>query len=524
LAFESLSFEYTFTIDPFPPEWLPLTYLYDPDLPLFPIQYFHLLDPQLPPGRRPGERDRLYGFVHHVNLVGTALSVTVVVNKDVHVARFSYYKSALENEVKARLGLENPVTLADVEAALSGNLSNSNQVVKELWYKVIDGSFGNTLPFGRMWDGVFGLVRFVASWNSDGGRKGELIQTHCFASEFGEKIQAHGGVHADFFLLPTLDELKDSSNPLSYYPRFAALVSAAEEFASRYCVPRVVGTSRFSAFSKSKATTSKQLDTNSVLEITANASAGLRRALFENFSAFNRGPQRSVIFLMMLHDLRHRYWDPSTLSASDCGVLYNELGGTYQTPKVIALYSQQCAGNEQVLPIDNWVKTFLKWPLDFRPSKDKNYFPELFACSLKWGKVERLIWIAAQARKVHSSVCKEILWCVRYGDREGTMRGANPFSCKICQDYIREACPSYARIAGSLIAFNALSSKSAAFRITTSARDNSTGGQLLESCAGSDSTTNDTYSVRDRPDSFKAYPQSGHSGTELTVSEFIQRY
>ena len=54
MAFESLSHHYQFNIQNFPSEWLPLTYLYDPDLPLFPIQYFHILDPNLRKGDRPG--------------------------------------------------------------------------------------------------------------------------------------------------------------------------------------------------------------------------------------------------------------------------------------------------------------------------------------------------------------------------------------------------------------------------------------------------------------------------------------
>ena len=55
MPFETLSETYEFIIPDFPDQWLPLTYLYDPDLPLFPVQYFHILDPDLPSDQRPGD-------------------------------------------------------------------------------------------------------------------------------------------------------------------------------------------------------------------------------------------------------------------------------------------------------------------------------------------------------------------------------------------------------------------------------------------------------------------------------------
>lgn len=527
MAFESLSEQYQFTIKDFPAEWLPLTYLYDPDLPLFPIQYFHVLDPRLPSGRRPGDRDRLFGFIHHVNLDGTDLLVSVILNKDLAATQFSHYRPVLEAEVRARLGLENPVTFNDISNALSGILAPANTLITELWYQVIEGSFGKKLPFGRVWDPVMGLVRFVASWNSDGGRKGELIQTHCFASEFGIKIQTGSGIHVDFFLLPTYQELTDASNPLIYFPVFANLTQAADEFVQNYCKRIAIGSHEFSAFELVKAGVGSKLKTEAILKIIEKASTGYRKALFENYSAFNRGPQRSIIFLLMLHDLRHQLWKPTALTPAECGLLYHKLQGTYQTPKVIELYAQQCFGTEAVLPIDNWVKTFLLWPFNFKKLSREVSYTELFACSTVWGKLERLIWIAAQARKVHSSVCKEILWCVRYGGRNGEMRGPNPLSCKICETHIRTICPGYAKIADLDVYFNLGPSKLVTgthFNVTSSKGDNVTKGQTFEQCASKDLGTKDIYSTHDRPELFKSYPEAGHTGSKLKVRDFIQTY
>ena len=363
-----------------------------------------------------------------------------------------------------------------------------------------------------MWDPILGLVRFVASWNSDGGRKGELIQTHCFLSEFGVKIQTGSGVHVDFFLLPTYTELIDDSNPLSSYPAFAALVQASKEFVARYCGAVSVGPHRFSAFKLASTSCGTKLKTEVILKIIDKASPVYRKALFENYSAFNRGPQRSVIFLMMLHDLRHKLWDPQTLTPDECGLLYTKLERSYQTPKVIALYAQQCFGNEHVLPIDNWVAAFLRWPFSYRGGLK---IITIVICSLAsrvWGKLERLIWVSAQARKVHSSVCKDILWCVRYGAPETKkLRGANPLACKVCEPFIRNACPAFAASADLEISFNSPStytSSSAAFDITTSGGNDSDIGQTFRRCESSKFGTDDIYSVNDRPAKFASYPRA----------------
>lgn len=523
MSFESLSETYEFLVRDFPSEWLPLTYLYDPDLPLFPLQYFHLLDPELQAPSRPRQTDRVFGFIHHLNLTHDGLLVSIVTNKDLHLAHNNKYRTIVELEVRARLGLGDPIRLSDINGKLKGELAKSNKIIDELWYQVIDGSFGKSLPFGRMWDGVFGLARFIASWNSEGGRKGELIQTHYFLAAFGEKIATGQGVHADFYLLPTYEELCDTGNPLSIFPRYAALVAASDSFVGKYCVTRSLGGGHsFSAFQLSRAHSgAARLDTAAVIQIINGGFSGQQRAaLLENYNAFNRGPQRSVISLLMLHDIRHSLWDPNSLTPKVCGAMYPGMKASYQTPKVIQLYAQQCFGSACVLPIDNWVETFLRWPLAFNSSA-RHFYDRLFSCSDVWGKIERLIWMASQARKVHSSVAAEILWCVRYGGPNKLMRGANPLSCKICETHIRNACPAYAEIQEEPVEFNAMYS-GRGFLVESSAGTNSSVAQQFLRCIGQG--TEDEYSPKDRPQKFLAYPNPPHAGETISVKEFIKKY
>ena len=338
MSFESLSETFEIKIENFPEKWLPLIYLYDPDLPLFPVMYFHALDPNLPTGQRPSETDRVFGFIQRLNWLDGNLNLTLALSKDLHKERNQYFIPAVEKEIKDRLGFFNQVVLSDVENAFNGNLSEANNLLKELWFKIVDPSFGKSLPFGGLFDKVFGLIRFIASWNS-GGRKGELIQTHCFAADFGEKIQTGGDVHVDFYLLPTFKEFTDASNPLTQFPKFSALIDAADDFVTRYCETLSIDCFKFSKFNLSKVNAGNKLKTEVVTKIMNNASSRLRDPLYKNYSAFNRGPQRSIISLMMLHDLRKKYWNPDDFTKESCAKLYDSLKGTYQTPKVIHLYA-----------------------------------------------------------------------------------------------------------------------------------------------------------------------------------------
>ncbi len=526
MAFDSLSETYRFLIDDFPREWLPLTYLYDPDLPLFPIQYFHVLDPDLK-GARPGQRDRVFGFIHHINLVDAGLEVTLLISKDLSIGTNHKFKSRVEQEVRERLGLGNPIYLRDIEYGLKDRLTNGNDLIRELWYKVIDDSFGKCLPFGNVWDPVFGLSRWVASWNSAGGRKGELIQLHAFVSVFGERIQLGGEFHADFYLLPTFEEFRDASNPMGYFPKMAGLLRAAENFVHSYCDTVNTVEGDFSKFELKRVGRGNQIRSDVILGLIEDSPPDDQEALFDNFSIYDRGPQRSIISLMMMHDIRVRNWDPANLTA-DSGELYDDLKGSYQTPKVIHLYAQQCFGNPTVLPIDNWVTTFVGAPLAFVPSKKKHFYTELFACSDVWGKIERLIWIAAQARKVHASVCSDILWCIRFGSRKvgatpGKLRAANPLACKICVPHIRDVCPSFSLIKHRSISFN--NPIASTFNITTSLGNNIDKGQRIEACESALLNLKDEYSTRDQPESFGVFPSTSHNPHgEIDVETFLKLY
>ena len=526
MAFESLSCRHVFTIADLPHRWLPLIHLYDPDLPLFPVYYFHTL-PDLPKGHRPALTERAFGYIEKVNLTEVGAEVTVVTNKNLSLPSGVAYLDPVRRAVRERLGLETSVTISDIKSAFMSPLDYANDVLVEIWHRVVDNAYGNRLPFGRLWDEVLGLTRFVASWNPQSGRKGELIQTHYFASRFGVRIQSSGNIpQVDFFLLPTIQELLDTSNPLTGFPQFADLVETAHLFQSGYCSLvelKDLVVSKFENPGKGK------FNTEGLLGIIAGRKIPYqyRPSAIECFNAFGKGPQRTVIYLMLLDDIRKKRIDIAALTPEQCGSIYDGLGGTYQSPKVIEIYAQQSFGNPSAMPIDTWIDTFLKWPLRIYPTnKMKNVYQYIFSHSCNLGKVERLLWVAGQARKVHSSACNDALWCLKY-DSEGRPRGANPLACNICLQSVRNTCPAYAQIKQSIVAFNKRSLKKVDFIIQTSAHNNKSSDQAFVSCEGYDIYgyhLSDDFSPADAPYGFAPYPSSAHHGENVTVETFVNTY
>jgi len=523
MAFEALSYRHVLSISGFPQRWLPLVFLYDPDLPLFPICYFHVLRTDWIAEQRPGFSDRTFGYVESVTIADSGnLLVKIVCNKDLSHPSGQAFLSPVTEAVKARLGLSDPVVLADVANAFTGPMTHANAVLVEMWHRVVGDAYGNSLPFGSLWDPVMGLTRFVASFYSPGGRKGELIQTHYFAVNLGEPIQSAGGVQTDFHLLPTFCELTDMSNPLNLFPRYRSIREAVRIFHNAHC--RVIPAAGITASSFTRLH-GGSLATAEVLEVINHMPQAARDAAMEAFNAFDKGPGRTIVFMLLLADLIAGRLNPAGLTSVQCSRLYKELAGTYQSPKTIEIYAQQAHGNPNAMPLDTWVETFLKWPLTLYPAHGKNIGP-VFQNSTGIGKVERLIWVAAQARKVHSTACDDALWCTKFGAADEGPRGANPLACRICLESIRNVCPAYSKISNFPIVFNAPRTVQEEFRITTSMGNNTSPNQKFVRCEGYSLYNEivDEFSAQDVSTAFAPYPQGGHAGDSMTVAQFVSVY
>lgn len=92
MPFESLSHRHTVSIGDFPSQWLPFIHLYDADLIMFPLQYFHILSPDLKAGQSPGTDDRVFGYIERTRFVDSrARALTFPQNQ---ICRRHYVESA----------------------------------------------------------------------------------------------------------------------------------------------------------------------------------------------------------------------------------------------------------------------------------------------------------------------------------------------------------------------------------------------------------------------------------------------
>ena len=520
MPFEPLSYRRTFSIDNFPERWLPLIHLYDPDLPLFPTCYFHVLPDNFPSEIAPDFEDRAYGFIDRIRPIDSVFEISIICNKDLGKEENLSLRKSVELEVRERLGVSSPVIFSDISTAFRAPLDGLNRFLVELWNRMVPKSLGYSIPFGRFYDEVFGLVRMVSTFNPPAGRKSELIQTHYFLSKFGMRIKsAVEAPKANFYLLPTYHELISSKTSPKLFPKFKALCDAVDNFCAKFSdIIDIDGLS----FSRFKRPAGKQLDTENLLDWIHSLRPESREPLVQCFNAFDKGPPRTTLFILMLKDLKDRRLLPKKMTPAHFGLIYHALEGSRQSPKVLNLYAQQCFGNSSAFPTDTWIKTFMEWPLRIYPF-EKEVLLNMFRCSLNLGKVERLLWLAAQSRKVHSPLCDDALWCTKF-DSTAKPRGANPLSCCACSVKIRDSCPGFANIAEKKVSFNA--NVGANFDLETSGRNNTTLNQRFSLCKGKveGKEIHDDFTSVDIPEIFHAFPQHPHQGQVLSVKEFIGIY
>jgi hypothetical protein len=547
MPFEALANTFSLQFENVPPEWAPLVFPFDPDLPLFPVLYFHVLDEELN-GQRPRAQDRAYGYIRSVRIdVNTRILVAeIVCNKDLGVAaNQARFMKGVRQEVGHRLGIIDRVTIDDVNAVFpSGSpFAATIPVLREIWHHVVGRGYGGSLPFGRLWDRVLGLARFYASFYSP-GRKSELIMTHYFCTRFGEHVACGSNVPSiDFYLFPTWEEMTDPENPLAFFMRFRNLVLASLEV----CRLRPFAGNDLARWSYTGLTMPKgtKLSTEFYMEQLVEAAGQPHRtALVDCLNAFDKGPPRTVMFLMLLNDLRQinstqptpsggtkARLNPGLLSSADSADIFLNLKG-YQSKKVVTIYSQQSHGNPHCFPIDTWIGAFLAHPMnvaeyDAVQGQLKGSRPNLarvaalLGSGSLLGKVERLLWLTAQTRKIHSTVCNDALWCIK--ESAGfRARGANPLACKACHLAIRQVCPAHGAITTALVSFNG-SQSGARFNLLTSARNNDASGQRFERCIRSDGVTDEDTPI-DWAQAFSSYPNAPHTGQPLTVEDFIKYY
>lgn len=426
-----LKYKTEITLDGVPIQWGQKFELYYPDLPGFPTVYVHFLK----------DSKRVYGFPITANFNDTderqgSVKLSFISNTDLDSD--PSLKEAVKNELENRFGLSNKLSWNDVVSACNGEQSYVD-FFRALWIP-LSRMHGDFLPYGRFFEEVYSIVRFVSAWNPKTGRQSEMRMLYNFVSIFGEPVTIdQRWNHLDFFLLPTYDDIR--SRNFSDFQKFKELYDAMQ----------VIWNEEFTVSTPFNDTTIRSMERSwphkkedfmqrvtGTLVSSGSMTDGQKANMDRLVDMFNRNPPRTSFFvwsIMSIKDNDFRSWNKDQFVE-----FYLETSkGVGISPKVVACFLQQGFGKEEFIPIDTWVGAFHKHALGIEDQKD---FFDKFSLL---GKLERLIWMSSQANKTNIKSFFDTLWCTRFGNNGNKeLRGANPISCYECK--LRPACPGYNKI------------------------------------------------------------------------------
>ena len=421
-----LKFVSEIVLEGLPRPWTTKFELYYPDLAGYPIVYVHYIEEQ-----------RVFGFPSAVNF-----SDRDEEHVDAHLTFVSNVKidstniDRVKNELMERFGVINKVGWTDVEQCCKD--PKYVEFFKQIW-EITESMNGEYLPYGRFYEELYSIVRFVSAWQPKTGRQSEMRMVYNFMSIFGENCKFVGEAakwsHLDFFIIPTFKETINET--LDDFPKYKSLHSAMSAVWGEESEQQSTSTVTISSLKRGWPAKKEQFMrkiTNPLVDqsvITSSQKHDIDRLV----DTFNRNGTRASFFVwsaMSAKERNYETWDKDFFVE-----FYTKLSeGRGIAPKVVACFLQQGFGNEECIPIDTWVETFHKYALGI--SDQKKFFDSFN----KMGKLERVIWIASQANKTNIVRFFDSLWCTRYGNNGNRdFREANPISCYECK--LNKTCMGY---------------------------------------------------------------------------------
>lgn len=433
MVHSKLEFESEIEIKNFPLEWLPTVRLFDPYLPQYPIIYVHIVK----------NKERIFGFPTHFSVKNIknkscTLAFNFVCNID--LGKNGDFKKVVGEELENRFGTWGKIDLKTLKESCNGN-NKYNAFVEDLWNKYVSTAYGNFLPFGRFYEEMFSIVKFAGALAPLSGGKSEMQMLYDFMRYYGTKVAiCDVWAHLEFYLIPTYEEVF-ADNIDDYFGNYKKLYDAMKKFANLFFKDKLkINNKELQCFSE-KMTDVRGCDirksygfrklTDKLVQ-SQEIGIGDKEQLDYLVDAFNRMPLRAISYIGSMINIGKKN-DLRKWSKNEFVKLYSqpltERKGVH--PKIMGCYLQQGFGNEEVAPIDEWVKSFYTQVLQI---SDKVEFLNSFS---KIGKFERLIWVTSQARKTNMRLFFDVLWCIKYGTGASTggekrLRGPNPLSCLRC--------------------------------------------------------------------------------------------
>ena len=448
-------------MDEIPIQWVPKFELFTNDLPNFPLVYVHSYKNKI----------RIFGFpiaVSFEKIDGAMCTPKIRFLSNIDLSKNQVAKEIVKSELSERFGITNSVSLHDVISACNSD-KDYEVFFKAIWEKVIKPDHGNLIPFGRYYEKFYSIFRFNAAWNTAGrgGRQQELRIVYWFLREYGNKVKINlsGRDFYQFFLLPTFDEVKSKS--MSEFPRFEQLLSVVEkiwkiEFTRVHDISGKKIYSMTKAWPKTRDAFVKYLNNTHVKSSLLTQGDAYELGLLVDM--FNRNPLRAAGFIwstMSIFRLDYENWSRDFIDKFYLYCISNKKSIAVY-PKVVSCFLQQGFENEHAIPMDEWVLTFVRYPLgmDGAILNPKNTIKkqeistheEFFKKFNNRAKLERFIWLVSQSKKVNMDPVFDMFWCIRFGTTEikkpkkraSEIRRQNPISCYQCE--LRDDCKGYAAI------------------------------------------------------------------------------
>ena len=505
-----LKYETRIEISGIPIQWIPKIELYYPDLPQFPIMYIHTLLN----GKRLIACPVAVSYEIHQEkcdatfLVLTNLEPTTVVSAEV------------KNEIANRIGFSNQITKQTVIDCCKGNSAYIG-ILTDLW-QYIEKSYGSSIPYGRFYEEVFSIPRFVAAWQPKTGRQSEMRMLYNFMSAFGEEVSFPSNwSHLEYYVFPTYIDVKKKD--YQAFPSFKKLYTAMKKlFDLDFTNTVTIDNVSFKVMPKAWKQNKDDFITNVSGRYFASGQITEEDKYYSEIlvDAFNRHAWRAAYFIsafLNIENSDYQTWDKDFFNK------FYESGSKLKgySEKVIACFLQQGFAKEEIIPIDTWIETFYQFPLGIDTRLDFfNSFDML-------GKLERVIWLASQSNKTNMKNFFDILWCQRYGTiGNGALRGVNPLACSLCK--LNKTCVGLAKHSADSVLLSNTSSPQ-----TFSTMPASTNSQITFICLLEDDIPKKVYKkIGGRwtlVDEFSGYlmtsenkfPTSIVSKQIITVQEFI---
>lgn len=461
----TLNYLHKIHIPDVPLEWMTRLEFFSPDLEQFPLMYVHLLvnNKFTSNGVDVSEnQQRIFGFVLSAKwgeLKSNDLC-DIEIQFVCNVRQFlnPYWDKSIQQELSHRIGLADKVEFNDL-ALICKNSPASLPLLEKIWIDKIEAVYGKYIPHGRIFDEMYGIIRFSASGNAPkAGKTSEMRMLYWYVNSVGEKIEFKGEVEhlkfIEYYLLPTYEEL--TKEKFGQFTKFNDFYNSTKIFWKLEYIKNFT------------------VDKN-IFQYAPKGSLPVKSALFEkrysvllNDVDYDRISKLRQIFNRMPLRLYGYIWNIMTPASVDYRHAFNNRNVFQKfyrdhskkkgsSTKVIACFLEQAFGFE-AFPIDTWVKTFIYYPLGMN-SKDngkgepkKDIQDNLYAGYSRLDKLEKFIWVASMGNKTNKKEFMDILWCQRYGTDQGDKgpcRGANPLSCAQC--ILRNECLSYQAIKNELI-------------------------------------------------------------------------